>query len=70
MFYAYLTQVGEKYGFGVASDLLYKKLPTGLCYFEIFAKKSEAKHRLECLKKLSYKKLSSLIKSKKINYFF
>ena len=69
MFYAYLTQVGEKYGFGVASDLLYKKLPTGLCYFEIFAKKSEAKHRLECLKKLSYKKLSSLIKSKKIKGF-
>ena len=65
MFYAYLTQVGEKYGFGVASDLLYKKLPEGLCYFEIFSDKKEAKKREECLKKLSCKKLSSIIKSKK-----
>ena len=70
MFYTYLTQNDGKYGFGVCTELLYKKLPTGLCYFEVFADKHEAKQREECLKKLSYAKLSSLIKSKKSNGFF
>ena len=65
MFFTYLTQSAGKYGFGVCSELLYKKLPVGLCYFETFADKKEAKRREECLKKLSCAKLSSLIKSKK-----
>ena len=65
MFYTYLTQCDGKYGFGVCSELLYKKLPECLCYFEVFQDKKEAKDRLECLKKLSNSKLSSLIKSKK-----
>ena len=69
MFYAYLTQSEGKYGFGVSFQLLYKKLPDGLCYFEVFADKKDAKSRMECLKKLSYAKLSSLIKSKKGNGF-
>lgn len=69
MFYTYLTQCEGKYGFGVCSELLYKKLPIGLCYFEVFSDKKEAIYRRECLKKLSYAKLSSLIKSKKINGF-
>lgn len=69
MFYTYLTQSEGEYGFGVCSQLLYKKLPDGLCYFEVFADKKDAKSRMECLKKLSYAKLSSLIKSKKGNGF-
>ena len=64
MFYTYLTQSEGKYGFGVSSDLLYKKMPANLCYFEVFKDKKEAKERGECLKKLSYKKLSALICSK------
>lgn len=64
MFYAYLTRGEEGYGFGVCSELLCRKLPTGLCYFEIFTDKKEAKKREACLKKLSHKNLSSLIKSK------
>ena len=64
MFYTYLTLNDGKYGFGVCTELLYKKLPTGLCYFEVFANKSEANHRVQYLKKLSYTRLSSLIKSK------
>ena len=31
MFYTYLTWRDGKYGFGVCSQLLYKKLPTDLC---------------------------------------
>ena len=65
MFYTYLTHSEGKYGFGVCSQLLNKKLPDGLCYFEAFANTKEAKSRMECLKKLSYRKISSLIKSKK-----
>ena len=66
MFYTYLTKNEGKYGFGVCSELLYKKLPLGLCYFEVFEDKIEAKERQNCLKKLSNTKLSSLIKSKKV----
>ena len=69
MFYTYLTLVQEKYGFGVCSQLLYKKLPADLCYFEVFANKKEAKARGEYLKKLSHTKLSSLIKSRKAGGF-
>lgn len=65
MFYTYLTQNEEKYGFGVCSELLCKKLPEGLCYFEAFNNKNEAKCREEYFKQLSNAKLSSLIKSKK-----
>ena len=65
MFYTYLTKNEVEYGFGVCSELLYKKLPTGLCYFEVFCDKSQAKQREKYLKTLSYAKLSSLIKSKK-----
>ena len=65
MFYTYLTQNEEKYGFGVCSELLCKNLPEGLCYFEAFNNKNEAKKREEYFKKLSYAKLSMLIKSKK-----
>ena len=64
MFYTYLTQDEGIYGFGVRSELLYKKLPDGLCYFEIFKSKNEAKKREDYLKKLSNSRLSSLIKSK------
>ena len=70
MFYTYLTENEGKYNLGVCSELLYKKLPTGLCYFEVFADKKEAKQRGEYLKKLSYAKLSSLIKSKRTLGFF
>ncbi len=69
MFYTYLTKSEGKYNFGVCSQLLYKKLPINLCYFEVFADKNEAKYREEYLKKLSYARLSSLIKSKKIKGF-
>ena len=69
MYYTYLTHSDGEYGFGVCSQLLNKKLPDGLCYFEVFAHKKDAKSRMECLKKLSYAKLSSLIKSKKGNGF-
>ena len=69
MFYTYLTQSNGKYGFGVCSELLYKKLPIDLCYFEIFKDKNEAKHREEYLKNLSFAKLSLLINSKKIKGF-
>ena len=65
MFYTYLTKGESEYGFGVCSELLYKKLPTGLCYFEVFCDKNEARKREKYLKALSYKKLSSLINSKK-----
>ena len=64
MFYIYLTQTDKKYDFGVCSELLYKKLPLNLCYFEVFNDKSKAKRRGEYLKKLSYKKLSALINGK------
>ncbi len=69
MFYTYLTEDEGKYDFGVCSELLYKKLPINLCYFEVFANKNEAKHREKYLKKLSYRRLSSLIKSKKTKGF-
>ncbi len=69
MFYTYLTWGEGKYGFGVGSELLYKKMPIDLCYFEVFKDKNEAKHREEYLKKLSYARLSSLIKSKKSGGF-
>ena len=69
MYYTYLTHSDGEYGFDVCSQLLNKKLPEGLCYFEVFAHKKDAKSRMECLKKLSYAKLSSLIKSKKGNGF-
>ena len=69
MFYTYLTHSEGKYIFGVCSELLYKKLPTDLCYFEAFADKKEAKQREACLKKLSCRKLSSLINSKNGNGF-
>lgn len=65
MFYTYLTQNEGKCGVGVCSELLCKNLPEGLCYFEVFNNKNEAKKREEYFKKLSYAKLSSLIKSKK-----
>ena len=64
MFYTYLTLSEGKFGFGVCSRLLYKKLPANLCYFELFDGKGEAKSRETYLKKLSFKKLSSLISSK------
>ncbi len=64
MFYTYLTQNEGKYGFGVCSELLYKKLPLGLCYFEVFEDKNEASERKKHLKSLTPRKLSSLIKSK------
>ena len=57
MYYTYLTHSDGEYGFGVCSQLLNKKLPEGLCYFEVFADKKDAKSRMECLKKLSYAKL-------------
>ena len=69
MFYTYLTQIEGKYSFGVCANLLYKKLPIGLCYFEVFADKNEANAREKYLKKLSYAKLSSLIKNKKTGGF-
>lgn len=69
MFYTYLTLNEGKYDFGISSDLLYKKLPIGLCYFEVFEDKKEAKYRVECLKKLSSARLSSLIKSKRVKGF-
>lgn len=69
MFYTYLTKDEEKYNFGVCSELLYKKLPIGLCYFEVFKDKDEARNREKYLKKISYKRLSSLIKSKKAKGF-
>ena len=65
MFYTYLTHNEGKYGFGVCSELLCKKLPCDLCYFEVFSTRKEAKERLTCLKKLSYKRLSSLIYGRK-----
>ena len=65
MFYTYLTQGEGNFGFGVCSELLCKKLPHSLCYFEVFGDKKEAKHREEYFKKLSYARLSSLIKSKR-----
>ena len=64
MFYTYLTYCEGEYGFGVSSDLLYKKLPDGLCYFEVFNSKKEAKYRMECLQNLSNAKISALIKGK------
>ena len=64
MYYTYLTQCEGKYGFGVCSQILYKKLPIGLCYFEAFEYKKEAKSREEYLKTLSYRRLSLLINSK------
>ena len=69
MFYTYLTQSDEKYSFGVCSQLLNKKLPTNLCYFEVFSDKKEAKQRQTYLEKLSYKRLSSLINSNKTKGF-
>ncbi len=69
MFYTYLTHSEEKYDFGVCSELLCKKMPSGLCYFEVFTDKNEATNRKEHLKKLSYARLSSLIKSKKSKGF-
>ncbi len=69
MFYTYLTQKEGEYGIGVCSELLCKKLPIDLCYFEVFYNKNEAKQREAFLKKLSYARLSSLIKSKKTNGF-
>ena len=69
MFYTYLTLSEGKYDFGVCSQLLYKKLPDGLCYFEVFTDKSQASQRLKSLKKLSCKGLSSLIKSKRAGGF-
>ena len=65
MFYTYLTFNDGKYDFGVCSHLLLKKLPLGLCYFEAFSNKSEAKNRETYLKKLSFKRISSLISGKK-----
>ena len=69
MFYTYLTYNEEKYGFGVCEELLYKKLPTDLCYFEVYGSNGEAKEREAYLKKLSCAKLSSLINSKKAGGF-
>ena len=69
MFYTYLTQCEGKYGFGVCAELLYKKLPEGLCYFEVFSDRKTAKSRETCLKKLSNAKLASLIKGKKTGSF-
>ena len=69
MFYTYLTQNEGKYSFGVCTELLYKKLPADLCYFEVFVSEDEARHREKYLKKLSYARLSSLINSKKIKGF-
>ena len=69
MYYTYLTYDEGKYDFGVCSELLCKKLPFGLCYFEVFEGKKEAKCREEYLKKLSYKKLSNLINGKKAGGF-
>ena len=66
MFYTYLTQADGKYSFGVCSQLLCKKLPEGLCYFEVFADKNEARLREKHFKSLTNARLSSLIKSKKI----
>ena len=69
MFYTYLTLNEGKYGFGVCTELLYKKLPIGLCYFEVFANKGEAKHREEYFKGLSNARLSALTKSNKVKGF-
>ena len=69
MFYTYLTLCDGEYDFGVSCELLCKKLPLGLCYFEVFNDKNEAKNREKYLKKLSFKRLSSLIKSKKTKGF-
>ena len=69
MFYTYLTLNDEKYGFDVSCDLLSKKLPIGLCYFEVFSNKSEAKQREKYLRALSFTRLSSLIKSKRVKGF-
>ena len=69
MFYTYLIRDNEKYDLGVCSQLLTKGLMDNLCYFEVFSNKKEAKCRMEYLKKLSYAKLSSLIKSNKKNGF-
>ena len=69
MYYTYLTHSDGEYGFGVCSQLLNKKLPDGLCYFEVFSSEKDAKERRTCLKKLSPSKLSSLIKSKKTGGF-
>ncbi len=69
MFYTYLTGGEGKYDFGVCSELLYKKLPIDLCYFEVYADKNEAKNREKYLKKMSYRRLSSLIKNKKTKGF-
>jgi predicted GIY-YIG superfamily endonuclease len=69
MYYTYLTQSDEKYSFGVCSQLLNKKLPANLCYFEVFSDKKEAKQRQTYLEKLSYKRLSSLINSNKTKGF-
>ena len=69
MFYTYLTHNDGKYNIGVCSQLLYKKMPTDLCYFEVFCNKIEAKNREKYLKALSYARLSSLIKNKKSNGF-
>ena len=69
MFYTYLTRSEGEYGFGVCSQLLCKKMPTDLCYFEVFADKKEAKNRESYLKKLSYKRLLSLIASKNTSGF-
>ena len=43
MYYTYLTHSDGEYGFGVCSQLLNKKLPEGLCYFEVFADKKMQK---------------------------
>jgi len=69
MFYTYLIQSNGKYGFGVCTELLYKRLPTDLCYFEVFSDKNEAKKRERYLKGLSNRRLSTLIESKRIKGF-
>lgn len=69
MFYTYLTNREGEYTVSTCTELLYKKLPADLCYFEVFNEKKEAKKRQEYLKKLSFKRLSSLIKSKRVKGF-
>ena len=69
MFYTYLIKTEGKYCACVGRDILSKKLPSDLCYFEVFGTQKEAKERGECLKKLSKSKLDSLIKNKKTGGF-
>lgn len=69
MLFVYFTFENNKYSFGVSTSLLSRRLPSGLCYFEVYSDKNEAKERRECLQKLSSKEIRSIISDKKSKGF-